>query len=177
MSRIANNPVAVPDNVKVDVNGAEVRIKGSKGELTHTLNPQVQLHCEGNLLKFSAQGDSRSARSLAGTTRAIMQNMVTGVSEGFEITLEITGVGYRAQANPRSISLSLGFSHALELAVPDGITVETPSQTRILVRGADKQKVGQLAAEIRSHRPPEPYKGKGVRYADEQVLRKEAKKA
>ena len=177
MSRIANNPVAVPDNVEVDVNGAEVRIRGGKGELTHTLHSLVQLDREGNLLKFSAKGASKSARSLAGTTRAIMQNMVTGVSEGFEIKLEITGVGYRAQANPRSIGLSLGFSHPVELDIPDGITVETPSQTQIVIRGADRQKVGQVAADIRSYRPPEPYKGKGVRYADEQVLRKEAKKA
>ena len=177
MSRIANNPVAVPDNVEVNVNGAEVRVKGGKGELTHSLHSLVQLDREDNLLKFSAKDNSKSARSLAGTTRAIMQNMVTGVSEGFEIRLEITGTGYRAQANPRSISLSLGFSHPVELDIPDGITVETPSQTQILVKGADRQKVGQLAADIRSYRPPEPYKGKGVRYADEQVLRKEAKKA
>ena len=177
MSRIANNPVAVPDNVEVNVNGAEVRIKGGKGELTHTLHSLVQLDREDNLLKFSAKDNSKSARSLAGTTRAITQNMVTGVSEGFEIKLEITGVGYRAQANPRSISLSLGFSHPVELDIPDGITVETPSQTQILIRGADRQKVGQLAADIRSYRPPEPYKGKGVRYADEHILRKEAKKA
>ena len=177
MSRIANNPVAVPDNVEIDVNGAEVRVKGGKGELTHTLHSLVQLDREDNLLKFSAKDNSKSARSLAGTTRAIMQNMVTGVSEGFEIKLEITGTGYRAQANPGSISLSLGFSHPVELDIPDGITVETPSQTQVLVKGADRQKVGQLAADIRSYRPPEPYKGKGVRYADEQVLRKEAKKA
>ena len=160
MSRIANNPVAVPDNVEVNVNGAEVRIKGGKGELTHTLHSLVQLDHEDNLLEFSAKDNSKSARSLAGTTRAIMQNMVTGVSEGFEIKLEITGTGYRAQANPRSISLSLGFSHPVELDIPDGITVETPSQTQILVKGADRQKVGQLAADIRSYRPPEPYKGK-----------------
>ncbi len=177
MSRIANNPITVPDNVEIDVNGANVRIKGGKGELTHTLHSLVQLDREDNLLRFSAQGDSKSARSLAGTTRAIIQNMVTGVSEGFEIKLEITGVGYRAQASANSLSLSLGFSHPVELAIPDGITVETPSQTQIVVRGADRQKVGQVAADIRSYRPPEPYKGKGVRYADEQILRKEAKKA
>ena len=177
MSRIANNPITVPDNVEIDVNGANVRIKGGKGELTHTLHSLVQLDREDNLLRFSAQDDSKSARSLAGTTRAIIQNMVTGVSEGFEIKLEITGVGYRAQASANSLSLSLGFSHPVELAIPDGITVETPSQTQIVVRGADRQKVGQVAADIRSYRPPEPYKGKGVRYADEQILRKEAKKA
>ena len=177
MSRIANNPIAIPDNVEVDVNGAEVRIRGGQGELTHTLHALVQLDRENSLLKFSAKDDSRLARSLVGTTRAIMQNMVTGVSEGFEIKLEITGVGYRAQADSDSISLALGFSHPVTLDIPAGITVETPSQTQILVRGADRQKVGQLAADIRSYRPPEPYKGKGVRYADEKILRKEAKKA
>ena len=177
MSRIANNPITVPDNVEVDVNGAEVRIKGRNGELMHTLHSLVQLDREDNLLKFSARDNSKSARALAGTTRAILQNMVTGVCDGFEIKLEITGVGYRAQANAGAISLALGFSHGVELDIPDGITVETPSQTQIVVKGADKQKVGQVAADIRSYRPPEPYKGKGVRYSDEQVLRKEAKKA
>ena len=177
MSRIANNPITVPDSVEVDVNGAQVRIKGSKGELMHTLHSLVQLDREDNLLKFSAKDSTKSARALAGTTRAILQNMVTGVTDGFEIKLEITGVGYRAQAKPGSINLALGFSHPVDIDVPDGITVETPSQTQIIVRGSDKQKVGQVAAKIRSYRPPEPYKGKGVRYADEQILRKEAKKA
>ena len=177
MSRIANNPVAVPNNVEVDVNGAEVRVKGGKGELTHTLHALVSVDRDGELLKFSARNNSKSARAMAGTTRALLQNMVTGVSEGFEIKLDIVGVGYRAQAAPNGINLTLGFSHPVQLAVPDGVTVETPSQTQIVVRGADKQKVGQLAADIRNYRPPEPYKGKGVRYADEQVRRKEAKKA
>ena len=177
MSRIANNPITVPESVEVDVNGAQVRIKGRKGELTHTLHSLVQLDKEDNLLKFSAKGSSKSARALAGTTRAILQNMVTGVTDGFEIKLEITGVGYRAQAKPGSINLALGFSHPVDVDIPDGITVETPSQTQVVVKGPDKQKVGQVAANIRSYRPPEPYKGKGVRYADEQILRKEAKKA
>ena len=177
MSRIANNPITVPDSVEVDVNGAQVRIKGSKGEMMHTLHSLVRLDREDNLLKFSAKDNTKSARALAGTTRAILQNMVTGVTDGFEIRLEITGVGYRAQAKPGSINLTLGFSHPVDIDIPDGITVETPSQTQIIVSGPDKQKVGQVAANIRSYRPPEPYKGKGVRYADEQVLRKEAKKA
>ena len=177
MSRIANNPITVPDSVEVDVNGAQVRIKGSKGELMHTLHALVQLDREDNLLKFSAKDNTKSARALAGTTRAILQNMVTGVTDGFEIKLEITGVGYRAQAQRGSINLALGFSHPVDIDIPDGITIETPSQTQIIVRGPDKQKVGQVAANIRSYRPPEPYKGKGVRYADEQILRKEAKKA
>ena len=177
MSRIANNPIAIPANVQVDVNGAVVLVKGSKGELTHTIHSLVQLEREGDLLKFSAKDGSKSARALSGTTRAILQNMVTGVSDGFEIKLEITGVGYRAQANPGRINLALGFSHPVDIAIPDDISVETPSQTQIIIRGADKQRVGQVAAEIRSYRPPEPYKGKGVRYADEHILRKEAKKA
>ena len=177
MSRIANNPVAVPHNVDVDVRGARVRVKGGKGELTHTLHALVSMERDGELLKFSARNHSKSARSLAGTTRALLQNMVTGVSRGFEIQLEIVGVGYRAQATAGGINLTLGFSHPVELAVPDGVTVATPSQTRIVVSGADKQQVGQVAADIRNHRPPEPYKGKGVRYVDERVLRKEAKKA
>lgn len=177
MSRIANNPITVPDSVEVDVNGAQVRIKGSKGELMHTLHALVRLDREDNLLKFSAKDNTKSARALAGTTRAILQNMVTGVTDGFEIKLEITGVGYRAQAQRGSINLALGFSHPVDIDIPDGITIETPSQTQIIVRGPDKQKVGQVAANIRSYRPPEPYKGKGVRYADEQILRKEAKKA
>lgn len=177
MSRIANNPVAVPSNVEVDVNGADVRVKGGKGELTHTLHALVSMDQDGAALKFSARNNSKSARAMAGTTRALLQNMVTGVSEGFEIKLEVVGVGYRAQATADAINLTLGFSHPVQVAVPDGVTVETPTQTQIIVRGADKQKVGQLAAEIRDYRPPEPYKGKGVRYADEQVRRKEAKKA
>ncbi len=177
MSRIANNPVAVPDNVEVDMSGAQVRVKGGKGELTHTLHALVNMDRDGALLKVAPRNNSKSARALAGTTRALLQNMVTGVSEGFEITLEIVGVGYRAQATTGGIGLTLGFSHPVELAVPDGVTVETPSQTQIIIKGADKQKVGQVAADIRNYRPPEPYKGKGVRYADEQILRKEAKKA
>ena len=177
MSRIANNPVAVPESVEVDVNGAQVQIKGSKGELTHTLHSLVSVERKDNLLRFSAKDNTKSARALAGTTRAILQNMVTGVTDGFEIKLEVTGVGYRAQAKPGSINLALGFSHPVELDIPDGVTVETPSQTQIVIKGSDKQKVGQVAATIRNYRPPEPYKGKGVRYAGEQILRKEAKKA
>ena len=169
MSRIANNPITIPENVQVDVNDAVVRIKGGKGELTYTLHSLVRLDREDNLLKFSAKDKSKSARALAGTTRSILQNMVTGVSDGFEIKLEITGVGYRAQANQGSINLALGFSHPVDIDIPDGISVETPTQTQIIIRGSDKQKVGQVAAEIRSYRPPEPYKGKGVRYANERI--------
>ena len=160
MSRIANNPITVPDSVEVDVNGAQVRIKGSKGELMHTLHSLVQLDREDNLLKFSAKDDTKSARALAGTTRAILQNMVTGVTDGFEIKLEITGVGYRAQANRGSINLALGFSHPVDMDIPDGITVETPSQTQIVVRGPDKQKVGQVAARSAATGRPSLTRGK-----------------
>ena len=177
MSRIANNPITIPDNVEVNVNEAEIRIKGSKGELTHTVHSLVQLHQKDNRLKLSAKDNTKSAWALAGTTRAILQNMVTGVSDGFEIKLEITGVGYRAQAKPDGINLTLGFSHPVDIDIPADITIETPSQTQIIVKGMDKQKVGQVAANIRSYRPPEPYKGKGVRYVNEHILRKEAKKA
>lgn len=177
MSRIANNPVVIPEGVEVSVKGAEVRIKGRKGELAHTIHPAVKLSREDNQLRLSAQSGTKSVRALAGTTRAVLQNMVTGVSDGFEIKLDITGVGYRAQAQSGVLNLTLGFSHPVNIDIPPGVAVETPSQTEIIVKGADKQKVGQMAANIRSYRPPEPYKGKGVRYSNEQVLRKEAKKA
>lgn len=177
MSRIANNPIAVPAGVEVSLNGAEVRIKGGKGETRHTVPAQVEVRQEDGALKCAARNNSKPARALAGTTRALLQNMVTGVSEGFEITLEITGVGYRAQAQAGGLNLALGFSHAVNIEMPPGVTVETPSQTQVVVKGVDKQQVGQAAADIRRRRPPEPYKGKGVRYANEQILRKEAKKA
>lgn len=177
MSRIANNPVVIPEGVDVSVKGAEVKIKGDKGELAHTIHPAVTLSQEDNQLRLAAKSGTKSVRALAGTTRAVLQNMVTGVSDGFEIKLDITGVGYRAQAQSGVLNLTLGFSHPVNIDIPPGIAIETPSQTEIIVKGADKQKVGQVAANIRSHRPPEPYKGKGVRYSDEQVLRKEAKKA
>lgn len=177
MSRIANNPVVIPAGVDVSVKGAEVRIKGGKGELAHTVHPAVTLSQEDNQLRLAAKSGTKSVRALAGTTRAVLQNMVTGVSQGFEIKLDITGVGYRAQAQSGVLNLTLGFSHPVNIDIPPGVAVETPSQTEIIVKGADKQKVGQMAANIRSYRPPEPYKGKGVRYSDEQVLRKEAKKA
>lgn len=174
MSRVAKNPVQVPSGVEVTLGDQTIKIKGSKGELTHEVHPSVELSQEDNILKFAARTDDASA--LAGTTRALVNNMVTGVSQGFEKKLTLIGVGYRAQAQGKSLNLSLGFSHPVVYEVPEGITVETPSQTEVIVKGIDKQKVGQVAANIRAYRPPEPYKGKGVRYTDEHVVRKEAKK-
>ena len=177
MSRIANNPVSIPDGVEVNINESEIKIKGSKGELAHNIHSLVKLYREDNQLKFSVKDNTKLARALAGTTRAVLQNMVTGVSHGFEIKLEITGVGYRAQAQPGVLNLTLGFSYPVKIDIPAGITIETPSQTEIIVKGIAKQQVGQVAANIRSYRPPEPYKGKGIRYSNEHILRKEAKKA
>ncbi len=177
MSRIANNPVAIPSGVEVNIDESGIKIKGGKGELFHPANSLVSISQEENSLRFKANNDSKPARALAGTTRAVLQNIVTGVSEGFERKLTILGVGYRAQSKGKILNLTLGFSHPVDYDVPEGITIETPSQTEIVVKGIDKQKVGQVAADIRAYRPPEPYKGKGVRYADEYVARKEAKKS
>jgi large subunit ribosomal protein L6 len=174
MSRVAKNPVQVPSGVEVTLGDQTIKIKGSKGELTHKLHPSVELSQEDNVLKFAARTDD--ANAMAGTTRALVNNMVTGVSQGFEKKLTLIGVGYRAQAQGKSLNLSLGFSHPVVYEVPEGIAVETPSQTEVIVKGIDKQQVGQVAANIRAYRPPEPYKGKGVRYTDEHVVRKEAKK-
>ncbi len=176
MSRIANAPVALPSGVEVTLNGQLVKVKGSKGELEWNVHNLVTVKQEDAELKVSANEASKQAVALAGTTRALVNNMVTGVSAGFEKKLTIIGVGYRAQAQGKTLNLTLGFSHPVNYAVPEGITVTTPSNTEIVVNGVDKQKVGQVAAEIRAYRPPEPYKGKGVRYSDEYVLRKQAKK-
>lgn len=177
MSRIANNPVTIPSGVNVNIAGSLVTIKGSKGELSHDVHPLVKVEQEDGALKTKANDDSKSANALSGTTRALLQNLVTGVSEGFERKLEIVGVGYRAAVSGKKLSLSLGFSHPVDFPVPEGITIETPSQTEVVIKGVDKQQVGQVAANIRAYRPPEPYKGKGVRYADERIVRKEAKKS
>ena len=177
MSRIANSPVSLPGGVEFSISGNALKLKGSKGELNHTLHDMVEVKQEDNELRVSAKDTTKSANALAGTTRAVLQNMVTGVSKGFEIKLEIVGVGYRAQSQGKTLNLTLGFSHPVDFPIPEGITIETPSQTEILVKGADKQKVGQVAANIRAYRPPEPYKGKGVRYSNEHIIRKEAKKA
>lgn len=176
MSRVANNPVVLPSGVEVKLNGQEISIKGSKGALEMSIHQAVEVKQEENVLRFAGRDGAQKSRALAGTTRALVNNMVTGVSAGFERKLQLAGVGYRAQAQGSKLNLTLGFSHPVEYELPEGITAETPSNTEIVVRGIDKQQVGHVAAEIRAFRPPEPYKGKGVRYADEQVRRKEAKK-
>ena len=176
MSRVGKAPVELPSGVEFKQEGSLVTLKGAKGTLELELNNEVELKQEENTLSVSPRSGSRFSTSIAGTMRALLANMAKGVSEGFERKLELVGVGYRAQAQGSKLNLTLGFSHPVVHEVPEGITVETPSQTEIVVRGADKQKVGQTAAEIRAYRPPEPYKGKGVRYADERVVMKEAKK-
>jgi large subunit ribosomal protein L6 len=176
MSRIAKQPVAVPAAVEITENGRQVTVKGPKGTLQHTIHALVEMKQESGALSFMPRDESIAANALAGTTRSLISNLVTGVSDGFERKLELVGVGYRAQAKGKVLNLTLGFSHPVDYELPEGITVETPSQTEIVLKGADKQRIGQVAAEIRAFRPPEPYKGKGVRYADEVVVRKEAKK-
>ena len=174
MSRIANKPIPVPSGVDIKLDGQNVRAKGSKGEMELTVHPSVAVVQEDGVLSVKAN-DSDSV-AMAGTMRSLINNLVVGVSQGFERKLELVGVGYRAQAKGKTLNLSLGFSHPVDYPVPEGITIETPSQTEIVVKGFDKQKVGQVSAEIRAYRPPEPYKGKGVKYADERIVRKEAKK-
>ena len=176
MSRVADNPVKIVDGVTVDIEGQEVKVDGPKGSLSMTVNALVGLKVEEGLVVFVANGNDRKSEAMAGTTRALVQNMVLGVSEGFEKRLELQGVGYRAQAKGNQVSLQLGFSHPVDYELPEGISAETPSQTEIVISGNDKQQVGQVCAEIRGFRPPEPYKGKGIRYQGEYVRRKEAKK-
>ena len=174
MSRIGNNPVPVPPKVEVTLAAGEISVKGPLGTLTRQYGPSVSVERSGETLVFKAAGDEDGA--MQGTLRALVANMVKGVTQGFEKRLTLVGVGYRAQAAGDRINLSLGFSHPVVHAMPKGVTVQTPVQTEILVKGIDKQQVGQVAAEIRAYRPPEPYKGKGVRYADERVKIKETKK-
>ena len=176
MSRVADNPVKIVDGVTVDIEGQEVKVDGPKGSLSMTFNASVDLKVEEGLVVFVPNGNDRKSEAMAGTTRALVQNMVLGVSEGFEKRLELQGVGYRAQAKGNQVSLQLGFSHPVDYELPEGISAETPSQTEIVISGNDKQQVGQVCAEIRGFRPPEPYKGKGIRYQGEYVRRKEAKK-
>ncbi len=174
MSRIASKPVEIPKGVDIKLDGQNVRAKGGKGELELSVHPSVSvMHKDGFLSVKASNSDSIA---MAGTMRSLLNNLVTGVEKGFERKLELVGVGYRAQAKGKTLNLSLGFSHPVDYAIPEGITIDTPSQTEIVIRGVDKQKVGQVAAEIRSYRPPEPYKGKGVKYAGERIIRKEAKK-
>ncbi|MEX2497187.1 MAG: 50S ribosomal protein L6 [Woeseia sp.] len=176
MSRVAKNPVVLPDGIEFKQSGTTVTLKGQKGALSLDLNTEVQVANEGNELSVTKRSNSRFANAMAGTTRALLANMVRGVSDGFEKKLELVGVGYRAQAQGNKLNLTLGFSHPVVFNVPEGVSIETPSQTEVIIRGADKQQVGHVAAEIRRFRPPEPYKGKGVRYSDERVIIKEAKK-
>jgi large subunit ribosomal protein L6 len=176
MSRIAKAPVSIPKGVDVKLNGNNMTVKGSKGQLSFDINPMVGITISDNVIQMQWDKNNKEAIAQAGTARAITNSMVIGVSDGFEKKLSLVGVGYRAQAKGDILSLSLGYSHPVDFEVPAGITVETPSQTEILVKGSDKQQVGQVAAKIRAYRPPEPYKGKGVRYADENVAKKEAKK-
>jgi len=176
MSRIAKNPVEIPGGVELSIKNGELAAKGPKGSLTVALHDDVEIKQEDNVLTFAPRDNRKSSMAITGTMRSVVNNIVTGVSTGFEKKLQLVGVGYRAQAQGKKLSLSLGFSHPIEYALPEGIEAETPSATEIVVRGCDKQVVGQVCAEIRAFRPPEPYKGKGVKYADEQIIRKEAKK-
>jgi large subunit ribosomal protein L6 len=176
LSRIAKTPLAIPSGVEVTVNGSHVVIKGSLGSLEYTFNDAVTISKENNSVVLATKEDSKFAKALSGTVKALLANMVLGVTKGFEKKLTIIGVGYRAQAQGTNLNLTLGFSHPVVFKAPAGIKVETPSQTEILIKGIDKQLVGQAAANIRAYRPVEPYKGKGVRYADEVVILKETKK-
>jgi len=176
MSRVAKAPATIPAGVTVTQNGQVVSFKGKNGELALDVNPAVEVVVDGNVLRTNPRDGFEGADAQAGTARALINNLVTGVTEGFSQKLELVGVGYRAKAEGKVLNLSLGFSHPVVFQVPNGITIETPSQTEVLVKGADKQLVGQVAANIRAYRKPEPYKGKGVRYANENVRRKEAKK-
>ena len=176
MSRVANNPVDLPSGVQVNIANGMLSVKGGNGSLELQMHEMVDVVNEDNQLKLSAKNENKEAVALAGTFRALVNNMVIGVTDGFEKKLELIGVGYRAKAQGKTINLVLGYSHPIDYNLPEGVTAETPTQTEIVIRGADKQMVGQVAAEIREFRPPEPYKGKGIRYANERVYRKEAKK-
>ena len=176
MSRIANAPVTLPSGVEATLSDTSIALKGSKGSLNLVLHHLVEVQRNDELLKVSAKDNSREAGAMAGTFRSLIFNMVVGVNEGFQKKLELQGVGYRAKASGKSVNLTVGYSHPIDYKLPEGITAETPSQTEIVINGVDKQLVGQVAAELREFRPPEPYKGKGIRYSDERVYRKEAKK-
>lgn len=176
MSRVANSPVEIPKGVETNLSDTEISVKGSKGNLNLVLHSSVAVAQDGETLNISAKDGSRQANAMAGTFRSLINNMCVGVSQGFEKKLELQGVGYRAKAEGKKINITVGYSHPINYELPEGVKAETPSQTEIVITGADKQLVGQVAAEIRDFRPPEPYKGKGIRYVDERVFRKEAKK-
>ena len=176
MSRVGNNPVEIPAGVEVTLQGQKLSAKGKKGALDIVINDAVSVVQDGNLLKFDVKNGGKASRAMWGTMRVLVNNVITGVSQGFEKSLELNGVGYRAKVSGKVVNLTLGFSHPIDYQLPEGVSAATPSQTQIVVSGIDKQLVGQVAAEIRAFRPPEPYKGKGVRYAGEYVRRKETKK-
>ncbi len=176
MSRVGKNPVEIPDGVSVDIAGQIVTAKGKRGELSATMADDVEIGQEGNLISVKIRNDTLAARKIWGTSRSVINNLVVGVSEGFSRNLEINGVGYRAQLQGKELILQLGFSHEVRFPIPENIKIECPDQTHISISGADKQKVGQTAAEIRRFRPPEPYKGKGIKYEGEYIFRKEGKK-
>ncbi|WP_126424806.1 50S ribosomal protein L6 [Brevibacillus marinus] len=176
MSRIGKKPIAIPAGVTVSQNGTELTVKGPKGTLVRNFHPDIKINVQDNEIVVERPSDNKLHRSLHGTTRALIANMVTGVSEGFSRTLELVGVGYRAAKSGKGVTLSLGFSHPVEITPEEGIEIEVPNQTTLVIKGIDKERVGQVAAEIRSIRKPEPYKGKGIKYSDEVVRRKEGKK-
>ena len=176
MSRVAKSPVTIPAGVEVTINGQDIQVKGTKGVLTTRLHDLVSLAQDGNQLKLSPREYSQAAWMQTGTARAVMNNLVIGVSAGFERKLQLVGVGYKAAAKGKVLNLALGFSHPIDHELPEGVTAETPTPTEIILKSVNKQLLGQVAANVRGYRPPEPYKGKGVRYADETILRKEAKK-
>lgn len=176
MSRIAKSPVEIPAGVELKVDGQTVEAKGAKGQQSIKVHDAVSVSFEDGKISVKPKDEKSNDYSMAGTMRSLIFNLVEGVNKGFEKKLQLVGVGYRAQAQGRKLNLSLGFSHPVVFDLPEGIDVETPSQTEVVIRGTDKQKVGQVAADIRAFRPPEPYKGKGVKYADETIIRKEAKK-
>ncbi len=176
MSRVAKSPVPIPKGIEVQLQDTEILVKGDKGSLSHQIHPNVSIKMDDGKLVFISQGNTKSAVALAGTTRAIINNMVHGISRGFEKKLTLVGVGYRAQVKGRSLNLTLGYSHPIDYPIPENVTIETPSQTEIVIKGIDKQLIGQVAANIRRYRSPEPYKGKGIRYSDEVIVLKETKK-
>jgi large subunit ribosomal protein L6 len=176
MSRIGNYPVIVPEKVEVTLTPGEIAVKGPLGTLTQKLSPNVKLTKVENRIEFKATNNSHHANAMSGTLRALVANMVQGVSKGFEKKLALVGVGYRAQAQGDKLNLSVGYSHPVVHQMPKGVKAETPTQTEIVIKGVDRQLVGQVAAEVRGYRSPEPYKGKGVRYANEQIVLKETKK-
>jgi large subunit ribosomal protein L6 len=176
MSRVAKNPITLPKGVETAIAGSAITVKGSKGSLNIDLHSDVQIEQDGNVLRLSAKNGSRQADALAGTFRALINNMVVGVSEGFQRKLQLQGVGYRAKAQGNVLNITVGYSHPIDYELPAGVSAETPTQTEIVLSSTDKQLLGQVAADIRDFRRPEPYKGKGIRYADENVYRKEAKK-